>query len=203
MSELASMSAAKARFSVAFAQPLVLGRSPPKIPFRALVPPSKEKKKNSKIWGLMAKSKALVKEKREDAFRPSVLGDGPLDMRMDPSDKIVARSIGGLHSTSELVSLIRNSTSAGSAKRKAGKKFGLKTATKCSKLWDSFLEDQNNETDLFLDIIGIVLYMEMERMVETPNEIDERSMDQQMFTGLKGTEILKTKTNNTFFGRKN
>ncbi|CAM8967148.1 unnamed protein product [Rhodiola kirilowii] len=65
----------------------------------------------------------------------SVMGDGPLDMRMDPQASLKAEDIlnswpdtesGGLHSTSELVDLIRGST----AWAKGGRQGWIKTATR-------------------------------------------------------------------------
>ncbi|XP_030500817.1 uncharacterized protein LOC115716214 isoform X2 [Cannabis sativa] len=186
----------------------------------------------------------------------SVLGDGPLDMRMDPQaslkaedilnswpdaevgrilrdygeesnwyslqNKIVkARSRGGLHSTSELVGLIRNSTSGS----RGGRQGWIKTATRVFQalriavndelktLEDSLyacfdclapggriavisfhsLEDRIVK-QTFLDIIGIDnVYGEMEKDGgNTRIEIDEKeAWIKQMIHGSKGTILTK------------
>ncbi|KAF4404171.1 hypothetical protein G4B88_014627 [Cannabis sativa] len=186
----------------------------------------------------------------------SVLGDGPLDMRMDPQaslkaedilnswpdaevgrilrdygeesnwyslqNKIVkARSRGGLHSTSELVGLIRNSTSGS----RGGRQGWIKTATRVFQalriavndelktLEDSLyacfdclapggriavisfhsLEDRIVK-QTFLDIIGIDNgYGEMEKDGgNTRIEIDEKeAWIKQMIHGSKGTILTK------------
>ncbi|KAK6137168.1 hypothetical protein DH2020_029093 [Rehmannia glutinosa] len=56
----------------------------------------------------------------------SVLCDGPLDMRMNPQKIVKARLTGGLHSTRELVDLIRSSTSW----TRGGRQGWIKTATR-------------------------------------------------------------------------